>query len=305
LVIFLFYLTFLFSQGFGFTSLQPQKAIYFQNRTYKLKEGDTLVDLAVTFKIGYQALILANSDVDPWVPTPGREILLPYQILLPSDYIPKKNPFLLINLPEMRLYYFQQGKFLTFPVGIGDKGKLPPEGLYYIKRKQKRPFWYPTDSIRAEEPDLPKVVPPGPDNPMGEYALYLNRGLYAIHGTNKPHSIGRRTTHGCFRLYPEHIEYLYTIVPLKTPVLVIYDPYKLAIEGNKIYLQAFPDLEKRISNPLKHILQKLDLMTKDLRASYQINLLLLDQILEKPDGLVYHIGKIIPLRINSPSLRDP
>ncbi|MCX7613797.1 MAG: L,D-transpeptidase family protein [Caldimicrobium sp.] len=282
-----------FSQGQSFTTLKPHKAIYFQNQIYKLKENDTLIDLAVTFKLGYQALTLANRDVDPWVPPKEAEIILPFQVLIPKNFFLLTRPYILINLPEMRLYYFNRDSFLVFPIGIGDQGKLPPPGLYHIKNKKTRPFWYPTESIRAEEPDLPKVVPPGPDNPMGEYALYLDRGLYAIHGTNKPHSIGRRTTHGCFRLYPEHIEKLYQIVPLGTPVFVIYEPYKIAIEDDKIYLQAYPDIEKRKNNPIKYILQTLDSLTERHGLRYQVNLIKLDNALEKTDGLVHQIGIII------------
>ncbi|MCS7199916.1 MAG: L,D-transpeptidase family protein [Caldimicrobium sp.] len=273
-----------------FTPLLPKKAIYFQNAIYKIKEKETLVDLAVSFRLGYNALILANREYDPWIPPTGAEIILPFQILIPPNFILPLKRYILINLPEMRLYYFQENKFLVFPIGIGDEGKLPPPGFYYIKDKRVNPFWYPPESIRAEDPTLPKVVPPGPDNPLGEYALYLNKGLYAIHGTNKPHSIGRRTTHGCFRLYPEHIELLYHLTPLKTPVYIISEPYKLAIEKDIIYLQAFPDLEKRQNNPLSHIIRTLDALTVKEGLNYQINLLKLEQILENPDGLVHKIG---------------
>ncbi len=290
--IFLFYIILLISQGFAFTPLQKGKHIYFEDKYYVLKERDTLVDLAVTFKVGYQALLLANPGIDPWVPPPATKIRLPYKIIIPEDFILKNPNYILINLPEMRLYYFQKEAFLTFPIGIGDEGKLTPTGSYQIARKKERPFWYPTESIRREEPDLPEVVPPGPENPMGDYALYLDKGLYAIHGTNKAYSIGRRTTHGCFRLYPEDIERLFKLVPLKTDVFVIYEPYKLAIEEDSIYLQAFPDIEKRVSSPFQYILQKLEGLTQPKGLTYRINLLTLEEILSQPDGLVHRIGKI-------------
>ncbi|MFN4196667.1 MAG: L,D-transpeptidase family protein [Caldimicrobium sp.] len=288
----LFYLIFTFSQGFAFVPLEPNKFIYFENQSYQIKEEETLVDLAVKFNIGYTHLVLANPEVDPWIPPPGKEIILPYQILIPEEFLLKDKAYILINLPEMRLYYFRTNSFKVYPIGIGDEGKLPPLGKYIITRKQEKPFWYPPPSIRAEDPTLPKVVPPGPDNPMGDYALYLNKGLYAIHGTNKPESIGRRTTHGCIRLYPEDIKTLWQIVPLNLLVYIIYEPFKIALMEDKIYLQAFPDIETLISNPFIYILNKLDKLTASKGMTYQINLLVLEKILEKPDGLVHEIGKL-------------
>ncbi len=289
--IFLFYIILLHSQALALTPLKKNKFIYLEDFSYIIKEEDTLTDLAVTFKVGYQALLLANPGVDPWVPDPGTKIIIPKKILIPPEFILNQNRYIIINLPEMRLYYFERGKFKVFPIGVGDEGKLTPAGKYLIVRKKEKPTWYPPESIRAEDPTLPEVVPPGPENPMGDYALYLDRGLYAIHGTNKPYSIGRRTTHGCFRLYPEDIEYVYKKVPLKTPVYVIYEPYKVAIEGKSIYLQAFPDIENKIKNPLPYILQKIEaLISKDF--TYKIDLLKLDKILENPDGLVHKIGTV-------------
>ncbi len=289
--IFLFYIILLYTQALAQTPLKKKQYLYYQDLTYTIKEGDTFSDLAVSFKVGYQALVLANPRVDPWVPPPGTKILIPKRILIPPEFILPKERYILINLPEMRLYYFERGNFEVFPIGIGDEGKLTPTGKYLIVRKKEKPTWYPPESIRKEEPELPEVVPPGPENPMGDFALYLDKGLYAIHGTNKPYSIGRRTTHGCFRLYPDHIEYLYQKIPLKTPVYVVYEPYKIAIEGKSIYIQAFPDIEKKIPNPLPYLLQKLDKLTPE-NFTYKIDLLKLDKILESPDGLVHKIGVI-------------
>lgn len=241
--------------------------------------------------MGYQALLLANPGVDPWVPKPGTQIIIPKKILISPEFILNQDRYIIINLPEMRLYHFERGKFQVFPIGVGDKEKLAPTGKYLIIRKKEKPTWYPPKSIREEDPSLPEIVPPGPDNPMGDYALYLDRKLYAIHGTNRPYSIGRRTTHGCFRLYPEDIEYIFKKVPLKTPVYVIYEPYKIAIEKDFIYIQAFPDIENKIKNPLLQILQKIEaLIPKNF--NYKIDLLKLDKILENPDGLVHQIGVI-------------
>ena len=296
-MIFLFYPTLSPCQGKilifkipAFHLIKPSTFLYFKNREYVLKKEDTLVDLAVKFGVGYRNLVLANPGVDPWVPPPGKKIIIPFEILLPPYYLKSGKEFVLINLPEMRLYYFKRGKFFVAPVGVGVKGSLPPEGVYLIIKKKKDPVWYPPPSIRKEDPDLPEKVPPGPDNPMGKYALYLSRGMYAIHGTNKIYSIGRRTTHGCIRLYPWDIKFLFKNVPVGTLVRIVYDPYKIAIQKRKIYLQAFPDIEKKIKHPVLRIIKLLDKLLRNKRENYRINLLKLEKYLKHPDGLVHTIG---------------
>ncbi len=272
--------------------LIPNKFIYFEDHSYTLQENDTLVDLAVQFKVGYSHITLANPKVDPWIPPIGRKIIIPKKVLIPEEFLYLFDNFIIINLPEMRLYYFKGNEFLVAPIGIGAEGSLPPLGLYTIINKKEKPTWYPPPSVKAEDPTLPDVVPPGPENPMGEYALYLSRGLYAIHGTNKIYSVGRRTTHGCIRLYPEDIKFLFENVPIGTLVKIVYEPYKIVIEGKKIYLQAYPDIENLIKNPLPYILQKLDKLTERKNLNYKINLKDLERVLENPDGLIYEIGEI-------------
>lgn len=282
------------AKGFGFNSwitLIPGKSIYLQNKNYTIQSNDTLVELAVKFKVGYQHLVLANPGLDPWIPKENQTIIIPYQILIPKEFIkPKKIQYIIINLPEMRLYYFNYPWVFIAPIGIGTEGKLPPLDTYTIINKKEKPFWYPPPSIRDEDPTLPPVVPPGPDNPMGDYALYLSKGLYAIHGTNKIYSIGRRTTHGCIRLYPEHIKFLFHEVPINTQVEIIYEPYKVGIENKTIYVQIFPDIENLISHPILHILKKIEALAPN--KDFVIDLLVLEKILKNPDGLVHKIGII-------------
>lgn len=277
----------------AFTFLIPGKFIYYENLTYTLKPKDTLVDLAVIFKVGYSHLVLANPDIDPWIPPVGEKIIIPKQILIPEEFISSFTNLIIINLPEMRLYYLKEKTFFTAPVGIGEEGNLPPLGIYTIIKKQERPTWYPPPSIRSEDPTLPEIIPPGPDNPLGDYALYLSRGLYAIHGTNKVYSIGRRTTHGCIRLYPEDIKFLFDNTPIGTLVKIVYEPYKIAIENDEIFIQVFPDIENLINSPLSYIIKKIDFITEKKNLKYQIDLIFLEKVLEKKDGLIYKIGKII------------
>ncbi|MCS7279644.1 MAG: L,D-transpeptidase family protein [Thermodesulfobacteriaceae bacterium] len=274
-----------------FYQLIPQKFLYFQNFHYTIKDKDTLVDLAVYFKVGYYHLTLANPGIDPWVPPVNQKIVIPKKILIPEEFL-NPSQSIVINLAEKRLYYFKNQYFFVAPIGIGVEGSLPPLGVYTIIDKKEKPHWYPPPSIRKEDPSLPEVVPPGPENPMGDYALYLSRGLYAIHGTNKIYSIGRRTTHGCFRLYPEHIKFLYENVPVGTLVKIVYEPYKIAFQNGKIYLQVYPDFEKRIRNPFLYIFQKIEKLSETKRVNFQIDLFELEKALKNQDGNLYSVGEI-------------
>lgn len=208
---------------------------------------DTFPDIARRFNLGFEELVNANPDVDPWRPGEGTEILLPTQFVLPDA--PRTG--IVVNLAAMRLFYFppaQPGaprRVVTHPVGIGRVDWKTPEGQTRIVSKAEAPTWYPTRSIRREHAangdPLPAVVPPGPDNPS--HALRLGWPKYAIHGTNKPPSIGLRGTHGCLRLYPEDIARLYRDVPIGTVVRVVNQPTLFGWRGKDLYVQTYPVME--------------------------------------------------------------
>jgi L,D-transpeptidase ErfK/SrfK len=205
---------------------------------YEARDVDTLLDIARTYDVGYVEIRVANPNLDPWMPGAGSLINIPTQHLLPAGL----RRGIVINLPELRLYYFppRAATPLSFPIGIGDEGKETPVGHTTIARKAVRPTWIPTRSEHDEDPELPNIVPPGPDNPMGDYALYLARKGYAIHGTNKPYSIGRRDSHGCIRMYPEDIKALFKLVSIGTSVTIIDTPVKLGWVGDVLYLEVHP-----------------------------------------------------------------
>ncbi len=277
-----------------FLPFLSDKALYLTPKSYVIKDKETLVDLAVQFEVGYFHLVRANQGIDPWVPPPGQSIVLPYQVLIPQEFLYPEKTYLLINIPEMRLYFFRGNEVAIFPIGIADENKTYPLGTYTVVRKQEKPIWYPPPSILAEDPTLPKAVLPGPDNPLGEYALYLDRGNYLIHGTNKEESVGRRTTHGCFRLYKPHIAFLFKQVALGTKVFIIYEPLKIAVENDKIYLQVFPDFENKVKDQFLWVMEKVTQLARMKKADFSLNLFKLEEALSRADGLVYEIGILKP-----------
>lgn len=205
---------------------------------YVTRYEDTLLDIARRYDIGFIAIRAANPDIDPWLPGAERTLALPTQFVLPDA--PRRG--IVINLPELRLYYFPgAGEPLSFPIGIGGEGAETPAGRTVVTFKRAHPSWIPTASEHAEDPELPAAVPPGPDNPMGDFALYLGWKGYAIHGTNRPYSIGRRDSHGCIRMYPEDIARLFALVTPGTSVTVVDEPVKVGWQGGELYLEVHWD----------------------------------------------------------------
>ncbi len=207
----------------------------------RLEKGDTLPDIARHFSLGIDEISAANPGVDLWVPEAGERIILPLSFILPDA--PRKG--IVINLAGMRLFQFKgDSKSLTvstYPIGVGTLERPSPLGQMYVARKAIRPTWRVPASIakdhRIKGDPLPAKVLPGPQNPLGEYALYLSKATYLIHGTNKPSSIGLRATSGCIRLYPEDVKKLYEDTPVKTPVGIVNQPYLLGQRNGVVYLE--------------------------------------------------------------------
>jgi L,D-transpeptidase ErfK/SrfK len=213
--------------------------------THSRKE-DTFADIARRFDLGYDELLRANPGIDPWLPGDGTEIVLPTQFVLPDG--PREG--LLVNVAAMRMFWFpkaakgQPRVVVTYPIGIGKVGWATPIGSTKVVSKRKGPVWTPPASVRREHAKagdpLPARVPPGPDNPLGAYAMNLGWPSYLIHGTNKPPGVGMRASHGCIRLYPEDIAALFPEVPVGTRVTVVNQPMLTGWQAGKLYVQAFP-----------------------------------------------------------------
>ena len=204
---------------------------------YTWNQDEDLLDIARGDELGLIELMVANPGVDPWLPSRNVRLVLPTMHILPEA--PRKG--IVINTAEMRLYYYD-GEYgpLSFPLGVGRDGYLTPVGTTKIVRKKEQPSWTLTASEVRDHPELPRVVPPGPDNPLGEYAMYLGWPSYLIHGTNTPWGIGRRTSRGCIRMYPEDIEWLFQRAPIGTQVTVVDQPVKLGWKDGELYIEVQP-----------------------------------------------------------------
>ena len=208
-------------------------------RAVVIKTGDTLLDIAERDRLGFLQLVNLNPDVDVWVPKEGTHIQLPTEYILPTA--PREG--LVINLPEMRLYDFTVSREhpTVLAVAIGDAVDPTPVGEFRIGQKRVNPAWNVPQSIRAERPDLPAVVPPGPDNPLGDRWLTLGTSSYGIHGTNNVWSIGRNATHGCVRLYNDDMRALFDRTKPGTRVRLVYQPVKLGYRNGMLYIEVHRD----------------------------------------------------------------
>ncbi|MGM0858934.1 MAG: L,D-transpeptidase family protein [Pseudomonadota bacterium] len=237
----------------GHYPLPEEGNIVGKNYTVSVEsEEDTLLDIAHTHRIGYEEIKRANPDVSLWIPGEGTQVRIPAKHILPDT----ERTGLVINLAELRLYYYPDAekgetrRVETYPIGIGRDGFNTPLGITKTTMRLEDPAWYPPESVRQEAAERgdppPEVVPPGPDNPLGQHAILLDIPGYLIHGTNQPSGIGMRASRGCIRMHPDDIEAVFTRIPDGTQVNIIDEPVKLGWDADQVpHLQAFTSLNEQ------------------------------------------------------------
>lgn len=286
-----------FAQGFDLPA-PPDEVVGAVTATVASRD-ETLLDIARRFDIGQNEILMANPAVDRWLPQDGAEVTLPTFYVLPRS----ERVGLVLNVPEMRLYYYPPSipdlpdVVQTYPVSIGRMDWSTPLGATRIADKTENPSWTPPASIHAEhaaEGDaLPQVIPPGPDNPLGKYAMRLGIPGYLIHSTNKPYGVGMRVTHGCVRMYPEDIELLYPLIPVGTPVAIVNQPIKLGWLGDTLYVEIHPPLEEEhTERALRE--RVLDLVNREWdRRRFVLNGAAFNKALELQNGIPMPIGRAV------------
>ena len=232
-----------------FELTSPEQSVVGEPQIVFTSEENTFSDLAREYGLGFDELVAANPEVDPWLPGADTPILLPTQYVLPD--VPREG--IVLNIASKRLFYFpgaEEGRpqvVLTYPIGIGRVGWETPLGSSAVIAKARDPSWYVPASVRRENRELgypdPSVVPPGPDNPLGKFVLKLDLPGYLIHGTNQPYGVGMRVSHGCVRLYPENIELLYELVGLGESVMIINEPFLAGQRDGEFFFEGHTPLE--------------------------------------------------------------
>ena len=239
----------------------PEQSVIGEPQLMFTSAEDTFSDIAREYGLGYDELVAANPDVDPWVPGEGTAVLLPTQFVLPNI----EHKGIVLNIASKRLFYFpsvaenETPYVMTYPIGIGRVGWDTPLGSATVIAKAQDPQWYVPASVRREHEEagdpLPAIVPAGPDNPLGRHVLKLDMPGYLLHGTNQPYGVGMRVSHGCVRLYPENIELLYSLVGIGETVNIINEPYLAGWRAGELYFESHQPLEDDEVSPEEHLQQ--------------------------------------------------
>ncbi len=294
--------------------------------TITARHEDTLVDIARRHGLGYEDIVRANPHVNVWVPGAGTEIVLPTRFVLPSG--PRRG--VVLNLAEYRLYYFPVARpgetayVMTYPISIGRMDWETPLGVTQVISKARKPSWYVPQSVldehAADGRPLERIIPPGPDNPLGEYAMRLGLPGYLIHGTNRPAGVGMRVTHGCVRMFPEDIEYLFAQIDLNTRVRIVNQPVKMGWDGDQLVMEVHPVLEVAVpamtaatqheegvtdvpvapdvdaevavaKNPLTYVTEQF--IDTTVERAGQLDWHLAEQVVDRSDGIPIPVGQEI------------
>ncbi len=251
-------------------------------QTYVIKNDESLHEVALNYNHGYNEIVDANPSLDPWLPGNGTVVTIPSMWILPESIYKG----LIVNIAEMRLYQYiidVKGYSLvkTYPIGTGVKGYETPLGQYRIVEKAKDPSWYVPPSIKKERPELPDIIGPGEENPLGTHALRLSNPLLLIHGTNRPLSIGRTSSRGCIRLYNQDIAELFRSVELNTMVKIVYQPIKVGERDGRVYIESHRDYLKKIHDPF----ETANILLKKNKLYNAVDMELVKKILEEQKGI--------------------
>jgi L,D-transpeptidase ErfK/SrfK len=249
---------------------------------YRIKKGDDLLEIARHYGLGYSEIGVMYRHWDPFLPPPGAEMTIPTLWIVPDS----RGKQIIVNTGEMRLYYFKSpNQVYTFPIGMGVLDFKTPSGSFRVVEKKVNPSWHIPKSLQKKYEMA--VMPPGPDNPLGEYKLTLSWGDYGIHGTHMPLGVGRLVSHGCTRMYPEHIKQLFPLVPKGATVEYIYEPAKVGFRNGRIYLSVHEDVYFKIRSMLLHVLN----LIEQKGLSDQVDMRRVMQAVEEQNGMPLDITR--------------
>jgi L,D-transpeptidase ErfK/SrfK len=298
------------AQATVYTLPGPAATVVGEDQTVETVYQDTLYDLARKYSLGSEELIRVNPGVDPWLPGAGRKLIVPGRHILP----PGPREGIVVNLPEHRLYYYPKPKrggpieVITYPVSIGKMDWRTPLGTTRVIQKEKNPKWYPPESVRKEHAaagdPLPAVVPSGPDNPLGLFAMRLaaGNGTYLIHGTNNPIAVGLAVTHGCVRMYPDDVAALFPLIAVGTQVRLINEPVKVAWVDDELFLEAHPPVDAQGQSFEPNIDQFAELLRTAVGdTTVAINWDYAREVLQKADGVIATVA----LAADNPNAPEP
>ncbi len=275
--------------------ITPGSDVVGENQYTQASPGEDLGDVGRRFGLGTYEMKEANPNVDFYHPDRAGKILVPIRTILPPG--PRKG--IVINLAEMKIYYFHlDGKTVSaYPIGIGQDGWDTPTGTNRVIRKRKDPTWTPPDSIRANYEDngrdLPSIVPAGPNNPLGPYAITTGFENIVIHGTPWPKAVGLRSSHGCIRMNNADVTELYQMVAINTPVRIIHQAVKVGKFGEDLYLEAHVPVDTMVYQETFSIQQQLqEVMNRHNNEKVSVRWDVVEQLKNRNVGYPEPFGRI-------------
>jgi L,D-transpeptidase ErfK/SrfK len=265
-----------------------------QNHLIITGPNETVVTVAKQYDLGFNALENANPQLDMGRGFPnGSAVQLPTQHLLPNQ--PRRG--IIVNLPEMRMYYYPAGtnEVLTYPIGIGKIGKTIPIKEAVITKKVKDPTWKPPQDIREFNMEqgivLPRVMPAGPDNPLGPYAIYMTIPTYLIHSTIFPESVGKRASFGCIRMYQADIKTFFPSITEGIPIVISNAPAKVGWQDDRLFLEAHEPLDEHVGDFEASIPGMVHLITTQTQQEPTlVDWQLVAFIAKEKDGMPHEVG---------------
>lgn len=241
---------------------------------YRVAKGETLRIVAAKLGVNRRHLATANGIKTTSKLKEGQLLYYNNRRIIPEH---RAKDGVIVNIPDRMLYYFQKGKLVfSTAVALGTPNKTElfdwqtPTGKFKITAKEKDPTWTVPPSIqeemRLEGKEVITSIPPGPENPLGKYAIKTTLPGILIHSTTKPWSIYTYASHGCIRVYPERMEELFKLIRVNTTGEIIYRPVKLATtETGRIFLEVHGDIYSKttgIDREARDLIRSLGLSDK-------------------------------------------
>lgn len=285
-----FYLIFLL---FLFPSIAAADRIVGGEITYVVRDGDSLALIASRLGVNVDAIAAKNNIDKKKLIHRGQELIVNTRKIVPRTV----DNGIIINIPDRMLYFFQDGKLAQyFPVGLGrppsktSVGWSTPLGTFIVLRKEKNPTWYVPVSIQremeAQGKPVQTIVPPGPENRLGRYAIKITMPAILIHETIAPASVYQFRSHGCIRVMPEHIVPFFEKVEINTPGELIYKPVKAAVsEEGRIFLEVHRDIYGKMKDLTSETIQLLD----QLGVAEKVNWKKIEAVLWEKSGMAEDI----------------
>lgn len=256
-----------------------------KTRSYTVAEGDNLKEIASKFNTTPDELLKLNKLRNSGALKPGTKLKITKNIIVPKTVYEG----LIINLPEFRIYHFEQGKLKeTYDIAIGKSSWETPVGKFQVANKKIDPAWNVPPGMSSKLNIEERIVPPGPDNPLGKYWIGLSIPHIGIHSTNQPHTIGKAKSHGCMRMQTDEAEKLFGLLEVGMEGEIIYEPVKIAKNRGRIYLEVHDDIYDKFTNLHTQTVKLLN----ELEFGSNVDMADVERTVESRSGAPVKIGSI-------------